>query len=96
MPPRHWTDGKIRCHLFTCVVALTYLRLLEIRLRRAGLMITARQAIEEMQKLHSCLCWTDGGSNPKRMLEELTPLQAQTISALGFESGGGVLQKKKS
>jgi transposase len=96
MPLRHWTDGKIRCHLFTCIVALTYLRLLEIRLRRAGLMITARQAIEEMQKLHSCLCWTDGRSNPKRMLEEFTPLQAQIISALGFESGGGVLQKKKS
>ncbi len=23
---RHWTDSKIRCHLFTCVVAMTYLR----------------------------------------------------------------------
>ena len=25
-PIRHWTDSKIRCHLFTCVAALTYLR----------------------------------------------------------------------
>ena len=96
MPLHHWTDGKIRCHIFTCIVSLAYLRLLEIRLRRAGLMITSRQAIEEMQKLHSCLCWADGRSNPKRMLEELTPLQAQIIAALGFEPAGGVLQKKKS
>lgn len=96
MPLRHWTDGKIRCHLLTCIVALAYLRLLEIRLQRAGLMITARQAIEEMQKLHSCLCWSDGRSAPKRMLEELTPMQADIVAALGFEPVGGVLQKKKS
>ena len=24
-PVRHWTDSKSRCHLFTCVVAMTYL-----------------------------------------------------------------------
>ena len=33
-PVRHWTDSKIRCHLFTCVVAMTYLRRIELRLRR--------------------------------------------------------------
>lgn len=32
LPLRHWTEGKIRCHVFTCVVALAYLRLLEIKL----------------------------------------------------------------
>jgi transposase len=26
LPIRHWTDSKIRCHLFSCVVALAYLR----------------------------------------------------------------------
>ena len=76
---RHWTDGKIRRHVLTCIVALAYLMLLEIRLQRAGLMITARQAIKEMQKRHSCLCWADGRSKPKRMLEELTPLQYATV-----------------
>ena len=33
-PVRHWTDSKIRCHLFSCVVALTYLRRLEIKLNQ--------------------------------------------------------------
>ncbi|MCW8965754.1 MAG: IS1634 family transposase, partial [Candidatus Pacearchaeota archaeon] len=31
-PIRHWTDSKIRCHLFTCVVAMTYLRRVELKL----------------------------------------------------------------
>lgn len=95
MPLRHWTDGKIRCHIFTCIVALTYLRLLEIRLRRAGLTIAAQVAVEEMRKLHSCLCWSDGRSAPKRMLEELTPMQAEILAALGWEPDNGVLQKRK-
>jgi transposase len=33
MPVRHWTDSKIRCHILTCVIALAYLRLIEIRLQ---------------------------------------------------------------
>ncbi len=35
-PVRHWTDSKIRCHLFTCVVAMTYLRRIELRMAAAG------------------------------------------------------------
>ena len=36
LPLRHWTDGKIRCHILTCVIALTYLRIIESRLSRAA------------------------------------------------------------
>jgi len=35
-PIRHWTDSKIRCHLFTCIVAMVFLRRLELRLAAAG------------------------------------------------------------
>ena len=31
-PVRHWKDSKIMCHLFSCVVAMTYLRRIELRL----------------------------------------------------------------
>jgi len=41
-PIRHWTDSKIRCHLFTCVVAMVYLRRLELKLMAAGVNRTAR------------------------------------------------------
>jgi len=37
MPVRHWTYSKIRCHVLTCIITLSYLRLVEIMLKRAGL-----------------------------------------------------------
>ena len=57
LPIRHWTDSKIRCHLLTCVVALTYLELIRKRLEKANLDFSAAVAIGHMQNLHSCLCW---------------------------------------
>jgi transposase len=51
-PIRHWTDSKIRCHILSCIVALCYLRLIELRLQRAGLEMTAVKAMEQMHKLH--------------------------------------------
>ena len=95
LPMRHWTDGKIRCHILTCIIALTYLRLIEIRLRRAELNLSAAETMEQMQKLHSCLCWESGKSKPIRMIEEPTENQAKIMRAFGYEVSGGVLQKIK-
>ncbi len=96
MPLRHWTDGKIRCHILTCIIALTYLRLIEIRLRRAGHEVSAGRAMEQMQKLHSCIFWQSGKSKPIRMVEEPTENQAAIMGAFGYEVSGGVLQKIKA
>jgi len=91
-PIRHWTDGKIRCHILTCVAALTYLRLIELRLHRAGLAITAQTAMEQMRKLHSCLCWTVSKCRADRIIEDPTEMQAQILCAFGYKMVGGVLQ----
>ena len=48
-PLRHWTDSKIRCHLFSCVVALTYLRRLERKLNARGIARTATSVMDEMR-----------------------------------------------
>lgn len=92
-PIRHWTDGKIRCHILTCVVALTYLRLIELKLRQARLSTTAQTAMEQMRKLHSCLCWTASKRGAHRVIEDPTELQAQILGAFGYKIDGGVLQK---
>ena len=47
-PVRHWTDSKIRCHLFSCVVALTYLRRLEIHLRQHGIGLRIEHATHSL------------------------------------------------
>jgi transposase len=92
MPVRHWTDSKIRCHIFSCIVALAYLRMIEIRLHGAGLKISAEKAMEEMHRLHSCLLWQSGKKNPERLLEEPSEMQAGILKVFGYEIKKGVLQ----
>lgn len=93
LPIRHWTDSKIRCHILTCIVALTYLRIIEIKLHRAGVELTAQAAMEQMRKLHSCLCWTASKRSADRIIEGPTETQAQILSAFGYKIESGVLQK---
>ena len=93
MPLRHRTDSKIRCHILSCIVALAYLRIIEIRLRRAGLSLTAQTAMDHMHKLHSCLVWQPKKRKPYRMIEEPTEIQAQILKAFGYKIKKGVLQE---
>jgi transposase len=93
LPIRHFTDDKIRCHILSCIAALCYLRLIELRLHRANLDISAATAMERMRKLHSCLCWSAGKKKPVRILEEPTEDQALILKAFDHEVVDGVLQK---
>lgn len=92
MPFRHWTDRKIRFHILTCIVALAYLRVIEIRLKRAGLRMTAKTAMDRMHRLHSCLVWQSRQKKPGRIIEDPDSLQAQILKAFGHEIRKGVLQ----
>jgi len=92
-PIRHWTDSKIRCHLFTCVAAMTYLRRLELRLSAAGVSRTAEDVMEDMLHLHSVLTLNKGSIKPIRRLETPTKTQSEVLSALGHRvDNSGVLQ----
>ena len=94
-PIRHWTDSKIRCHLFTCVVAMTYLRRLELRLSTVGINRTAEDVMDDMQHLHSVLTLSKGARKPARRLESPTKTQSEVLKALGYGiDGSGVLQPK--
>lgn len=93
-PVRHWTDSKIRCHLFTCIEAMTYLRLLELKLEASGIKRTAEEAMNEMRDLHSVLSFTDGRFKPLRRLECPTKGQSEVLAAFGYQiDRSGVLQK---
>lgn len=90
-PVRHWTDSKIRCHLFTCVVALTYLRRLELRLAANGARRTASAVMADMRRLHSVLSVRRDERKPRRALEQPSETQSRTLRALGYgidQSGG--------
>ena len=96
-PIRHWTDSKIRCHLFTCVAAMTCLRRLELKLASAGINRTAEDVMDDMQHLHSVLTLNKGSRKPIRRLETPTKTQVEVLSALGYRiDDGGVLHSTDS
>jgi len=93
-PIRHWTDSKIICHLFTCIVAMTYLRRIELRLHAAGIKRTAEDVMDDMQHLHSVLMLSEGVRKPRRCLEIPTKTQAEVLKVFGFHiDSSGVLQQ---
>ena len=96
-PIRHWTDSKISCHLFSCVVALTYLRLIELRLKKHGVDRTAGDVMDNMRGLHSVLLLSQGKRKAERRLEIPTKTQSEVLSAFGrYVDDGGVLHSKSS
>ena len=96
----HWTDGKIRCHLLTCVIALTVFRLLEIKVnrgRRPSERISGPEILEELSHLDSVWLWYPGRRAPERVLETPTKTQAEVLQAFGWEvAEGGVLQEVRA
>ena len=93
-PVRHWTDSKIRCHLFTCVIAMTYLRRIELKMSAAGIQRTAADVMEDMRRLHQVLSMKKGERKPRRRLETPSKTQAEVLSAFGHcVDVSGVLQQ---
>ena len=89
-PIYHWTDSKIRCHVFTCIAAMAYLRLIELRLQRSKVKMTAKKAMKDMAELHSVM--TILNKKPARVLEQPTKTQVKILKAFGHKISNGVLQ----
>ena len=89
-PVRHWTDSKIRCHLLTCVVAMTYLRRIELKMAAAGQKRSIEEVMNDMRHLHYVLSVKKGSRTPRRRLETPSKTQSEVLSAFGYhvdESG---------
>lgn len=92
-PVRHWTDSKIRCHLFTCVVAMTYLRRIELKMAATGVKRSIEDIMADMHHLHYVLTVKKGSRRPERRLETPSKTQAEVLSAFGYHvDDGGILQ----
>ena len=84
LPLYHWTDSKIRVHLFVCMAALTYLTLLSQRLAAAGITMTPNEAMEELRELRTAIYSKDAEGKLKRVLEEVNDHQAAILKTLGY------------
>lgn len=78
-PMHHWTDQKIRVHVFYCVLALTIAHLMRREAERAGLHLSVRELLDTLAGIQeTVLLYHDGGKGrprARRMLTETTPTQ---------------------
>jgi transposase len=78
-PMHHWTDQKIRVHLFTCVLALAVAHLMRRTVDRAGLHLSVRELLEQLEGIgETVLLHHDGGKGrprAQRLLTDMTDTQ---------------------
>jgi len=80
-PMHHWTDSKIRVHVFYCVLALAVVHLMRRQAQHAGLRLSVRELLDELGGIQeTVLLYHDGGKGrprAQRMLTETTSTQQQ-------------------
>jgi transposase len=78
-PMHHWTDQKIRVHVFYCVLALAIAHLMRHQARQAGMPISVRELLDQLAGIEeTVLLYHDGGKGrprARRMLTETTHTQ---------------------
>jgi len=95
LPQYHWTNSKLRVNIFVCMVALSYLLILCRRLSQAGLLITPREALEELRGLRTAVFWQPEEEKLKRKLAFPNDVQLAVLHALGFKvEDGRILHAK--
>ena len=73
----HWTDQKIRVHVFYCVLALTIAHLMRREAENAGLHLSVRELLATLAGIgETVLLYHDGGKGrprARRMLTDMDP-----------------------
>jgi transposase len=74
-PMHHWTDSKIRVHVFYCVLALTVAHLMRREAARAGLNLSVRELITQLADIQeTVLLYHEGGKGRPRAQRMLTDM----------------------
>ena len=80
-PMHHWTDQKIRVHVFYSVLALTIAHLMRRQAEQAGLDMSVRELLHELSGIQeTVLLYHDGGKGrprAQRLLTDMSPDQTQ-------------------
>jgi transposase len=88
-PMHHWTDQKIRVHVFYCVLALTIAHLMRRQAEHAGLHMSVRELLTELAGIEeTVLLYHHGGKGrprARRMLTETTATQRQLAELFNID-----------
>ena len=88
-PMHHWTDSKIRVHVFYCVLALTVAHLMRREAERAGLHLSVRELLATLGGIgETVLLYHDGGKGrprARRMLTDQNDLQRELADLFNID-----------
>lgn len=89
-PLYHWTDSKIKVHGLYCTIALLLRSLARRRIRQAGLHISMKRMLSELDAIREVVNIYPGkgrqkGERRQTVLTKTSELQQQLISTLGLE-----------
>lgn len=87
-PMFHWTDAKIRVHVFYCVLALRVARLMQREAARAGLPMSARELLVQLGGIEETVLLYQGERGrprARRMLTEVTATQQRLYDLFDLE-----------
>lgn len=88
-PMWHWTDHKIRVHVFYCVLALAVARLMVREADRAGLHLSVRELLGSLAGIaETVLLYQGERGRPRarRMLTEQNPTQRRLYDLFGLDT----------
>jgi len=87
-PMHHWTDSKIRVHVFYCVLALAIAHLMRRQTEHAGLHLSVRELLAALAGIQeTVLLYHDGGKGrprARRMLTDIDPTQQRLADLFGI------------
>jgi len=88
-PMHHWTDQKIRVHVFYTVLALTVAHLMRRQAATAGLDLSVRALLRELSGIgETVLLYHDGAKGrprAQRLLTDMNPIQRQLADLFGID-----------
>ncbi|HUG85248.1 MAG TPA: IS1634 family transposase [Euzebya sp.] len=87
-PMYHWTDHKIRVHVFYCVLALAVTRLLVRQADRHGMHMSVRELLDTLAGIQETVLLYQGERGrprARRMLTDMTPTQQRLYTIFGLD-----------
>jgi transposase len=88
-PMFHWTDHKIRVHVFYCVLALTVAHLLRRQAAQAGLAMSVRELLATLAGIQETVLLyqgTRGRPRARHVLTEMDPIQQRLYDLFGLDA----------
>jgi transposase len=87
-PMHHWTDQKIRVHVFCCVLALAVAHLMRRTAAQAGLHLSVRELLDHLEGIGETVLLHHDGSKGRpraqRLLTDMTDTQRRLFDLYGL------------